>query len=724
MGVVVQHLQPPPPAPSQDRLRGQTRKLNSPGSAPVRRDQEVPPPPKPRRGRGWPLAASGAPSLWARGSVAGRRAERGGLMGRRRGRGRRGREQEAAPRPPSGRVASTGGSSAASKRSAAAMGYTRDRFALRMAPAGGRRAPAIHRGYYVRAQAVEHCVRAFLLSTQGCPLRQIISLGAGFDSLFFFLKSEGLLCHTVVFEVDFPDVARPKAALIRGTEELITLVGNDASAQALGATAFSGEDYRLLGVDLSELPRLEEALHRAGLDPKVPTMLLAEVVLTYMAVERSDALAQRTRFLQRGWTQCSIVNMNEFYSHIVLGEERQRIQALEPFDEFEEWHLKCSHYFILVASKGETPAPNLLFPGLEASLTHSLPCFAGTLAASACAPVSGLRRYGHRSVIIAPDVILTTGGFGDHGGRHCRLTELHALIKQKDGWQGSRVTLAEPGEAWDGRLFHSLTLLQAGWAVVFGGRRSPVRPALEVCCLRVLESASASASGTLRVELTRLLPVEELPLPRWRHTATTVVHQGEAYLFVYGGCCSRQAVLADWCFLRLKEEGELSCQQIPVDGPVPAGRHSHSACGWAGGVLIAGGLDAAEQPLGTILFLRPAGKGFQWHSVETHPPVTPRYSHTAHVHRGRLLLVGGVWFHAPAVPGVTVIDLATGLTAEYCIDTASLEWPLMLHNHSSVFLPDEEELLLLGGGGNCFSFGTHLNCHPVRLALASMWSEP
>nr|XP_034970871.1 tRNA wybutosine-synthesizing protein 4 [Zootoca vivipara] len=654
------------------------------------------------------------------------------------------------------------------------MGYTRDRFALRMAPAGGRRAPIIHRGYYVRAQAVEHCVRAFLLSTHGCPLRQIISLGAGFDSLFFFLKSKGLLCHTVVFEVDFPDVACPKAALIRGTEELITLVGNDASGQTLGAAAFSGEDYRLLGVDLSELPRLEEALHRAGLDPKVPTMLLAEVVLTYMEVERSDALiqwaaghflhvwfilyeqihpedpfgrvmqnhfsrlnshlrslaqypnckAQRSRFLQRGWTECSIVNMNEFYRHVVLGEERQRIQALEPFDEFEEWHLKCSHYFILVASKGETPSPNLLFPGLEAPLTRSLPCFAGTVAASACAPVSGLRRYGHRSVIIAPHVILTIGGFGDHGGRHCRLTELHALIKQKDAWQESSVTLAEPGDAWDGRLFHSLTLLQAGWAVVFGGRRSPVKPALEVHCLRVLESASASASSPLRVELTRLLPPQDLPLPRWRHTATKVVHQGEAYLFVYGGCCSRQAVLADWCFLHLKEEGKISCQQIPVDGPVPAGRHSHSACGWAGGVLITGGLDAAEQPLGTILFLRPAGKGFQWHSVETHPPISPRYSHTAHVHRGRLLLVGGVWFHAPSVPGVTVIDLATGLTAEYCIDTASLEWPLMLHNHSSVFLPDEEELLLLGGGGNCFSFGTHLNFYPVRLALASIWSEP
>ncbi|XP_060130111.1 tRNA wybutosine-synthesizing protein 4 isoform X2 [Zootoca vivipara] len=658
---------------------------------------------------------------------------------------RRRREQEAAPpgaapppAPPSRQVLSTGGSSAASKRSAAAMGYTRDRFALRMAPAGGRRAPIIHRGYYVRAQAVEHCVRAFLLSTHGCPLRQIISLGAGFDSLFFFLKSKGLLCHTVVFEVDFPDVACPKAALIRGTEELITLVGNDASGQTLGAAAFSGEDYRLLGVDLSELPRLEEALHRAGLDPKVPTMLLAEVVLTYMEVERSDALIQWAagHFLHAWFILYEQIHPEDPFGRVMQNHFSRLNSHLRSLAQYpnckaqrsrflqREWHLKCSHYFILVASKGETPSPNLLFPGLEAPLTRSLPCFAGTVAASACAPVSGLRRYGHRSVIIAPHVILTIGGFGDHGGRHCRLTELHALIKQKDAWQESSVTLAEPGDAWDGRLFHSLTLLQAGWAVVFGGRRSPVKPALEVHCLRVLESASASASSPLRVELTRLLPPQDLPLPRWRHTATKVVHQGEAYLFVYGGCCSRQAVLADWCFLHLKEEGKISCQQIPVDGPVPAGRHSHSACGWAGGVLITGGLDAAEQPLGTILFLRPAGKGFQWHSVETHPPISPRYSHTAHVHRGRLLLVGGVWFHAPSVPGVTVIDLATGLTAEYCIDTASLEWPLMLHNHSSIFLPDEEELLLLGGGGNCFSFGTHLNFHPVRLALASIWSEP
>ncbi|KAH0625305.1 hypothetical protein JD844_033810 [Phrynosoma platyrhinos] len=37
---------------------------------------------------------------------------------------------------------------------------------------------------------------------------------------------------------------------------------------------------------------------------------------------------------------------------------------------------------------------------------------------------------------------------------------------------------------------------------------------------------------------------------------------------------------------------------------------------------------------------------------------TERYSHTAHVYRRKLLLVGGVWFHYPFVPGIVVVYLA------------------------------------------------------------------
>ena len=94
------------------------------------------------------------------------------------------------------------------------------------------------------------------------------------------------------------------------------------------------------------------------------------------------------------------------------------------------------------------------------------------------------------------------------------------------------------------------------------------------------------------------------------------------------------------------------------------------------------------------------------------------------MHDEKLMLVGGVWFHSLCVPGITVIDLMTGLCVDYTINAECLEWPLMLHNHSSVFLPDEKELLLIGGGGNCFSFGTHLNPNPISLNLSSVLSSP
>lgn len=54
-----------------------------------------------------------------------------------------------------------------------------------------------------------------------------------------------------------------------------------------GVVTFSGKDYKLLGVDLSELSQLERALEEAGLDPEITTLFIAEVVLTYMENSRS-----------------------------------------------------------------------------------------------------------------------------------------------------------------------------------------------------------------------------------------------------------------------------------------------------------------------------------------------------------------------------------------------------------------------------------------------------
>eukprot|EP00448_Togula_jolla_P030924 CAMPEP_0170640266 /NCGR_PEP_ID=MMETSP0224-20130122/40128_1 /TAXON_ID=285029 /ORGANISM="Togula jolla, Strain CCCM 725" /LENGTH=59 /DNA_ID=CAMNT_0010970751 /DNA_START=1 /DNA_END=177 /DNA_ORIENTATION=+ len=37
--------------------------------------------------------------------------------------------------------------------------------------------------------------------------------------------------------------------------------------------------------------------------------------------------------------------------------ELQRLGNLEPFDEFEEWHLKCAHYVLVCGSSPGFEAP-------------------------------------------------------------------------------------------------------------------------------------------------------------------------------------------------------------------------------------------------------------------------------------------------------------------------------------------------------------------------------
>ena len=54
----------------------------------------------------------------------------------------------------------------------------------------------------------------------------------------------------------------------------------------------------------------------------------------------------------QGWECVAASDMNYFYNVVVLEDERNRVEMLEPFDEFEEWHLKCAHYVLLTAFSG------------------------------------------------------------------------------------------------------------------------------------------------------------------------------------------------------------------------------------------------------------------------------------------------------------------------------------------------------------------------------------
>ncbi|XP_037690087.1 tRNA wybutosine-synthesizing protein 4 [Choloepus didactylus] len=672
-----------------------------------------------------------------------------------------------------GAVQNTNDSSALSKSSLAARGYVHDAFAALLVPGTARRAPLIHRGYYVRARAVRHCVRAFLeltCASPEAPRAQILSLGAGSDSLYFRLKTAGRLARAAVWEVDFPDVARRKAQRIRDTPELCALTGPFQRVDPESALCFESLDFHILGLDLRQLQRLDDALAAAGLDAAAPTLLLAEAVLTYLEPESAAALiawaarrfpnalfviyeqmrprdafgqfmqqhfrqlnsplhgldkfpdveAQRRRFLQAGWAACSAVDMNEFYHRFLSAEERRRMENLEPFDEFEEWHLKCAHYFILAASRGDALSQIMVFPPSEVFLWVDPASPSGLIPAKVITSDSrgpAFKRYGHASALLSPGIILSAGGFGEQDGRHCRVSKFHLLSRYHDfGWKSSQIW--GTGDQWDGRLYHTMTRLSDTQVVVLGGRLSPLTPALGILQLHFCFcKREDSSTEDLRVTIIKASPEKDCSLSCWRHSTTEVSYQNQKYLFVYGGRSVVEPVLSDWHFLHV---GTMTWVRIPVEGDVPEARHSHSACSWQGGALIAGGLGASEEPLSSILFLKPVSCGFLWESMDTQPPITPRYSHTAHVLNGKLLLVGGVWIHSSSVPGVTVIDLTTRLSTEYQIDTTCVPWPLMLHNHTSILLPEEQKLLLLGGGGNCFSFGTYFNPHTVTLELSSL----
>ncbi|XP_062861714.1 tRNA wybutosine-synthesizing protein 4 isoform X2 [Trichomycterus rosablanca] len=599
-------------------------------------------------------------------------------------------------------VQGTNDSSVVSKVSAAAQGYFKDELLQHFVSKVSRRTALINRGYYVRWKAVDHCVKQFLCATNTCARRQILSLGAGFDSLYFRLHAEEALQNVIIFEVDFPDVARRKAALINGSNLLKATISDWDHLAQTGPAYVSSVHYKLLGVDLRKEKELEDVLHRAGLHWNCPTLVLSEVVLTYMETQWCVPTLD--------WEECVCMDMNQFFFSLLTDDERERVEKLEPFDEFEEWHQKCSHYFILTASNGsltrqalltlpsETPIPLIKLTLDQYSMSVQL------MTESQCVEAVGMA-----SSMLEPRLLLLTGGCGRQG----RNSTAMLLMREHAGW---RHAVIEPEGQKCVRLYHTMTSVPGGGAVILGGRTSPLNPIDSI--LKVTCSLRDKHNPKVLVSINEMVCTGPAPIPRWRHTATLLIFEDRNYLFVFGGRTERELVLGDSHFLSLEDQHWVN---IPLEGCFPKPRHSHSACPYKGGLVMFGGLGKGGVPLGDIFLLKPTCIGFCWERLHVHPALVPRYSHTAHVIGENLVVVGGVWLQSAGVPGVAIINLISRNSVEISIDTSSVPWPLMLHSFCSELLDSEgTEVVLIGGGGSCFSFGTHFNAQPVTLDLSPM----
>ena len=137
--------------------------------------------------------------------------------------------------------------------------------------------------------------------------------------------------------------------------------------------------------------------------------------------------------------------MDTFYRDYLPDEEHIRVEHLEPFDEYEEFSLKCSHYFICVATRGSCCDMSKNMNAAKEvkekddAQVEKTPLKISTLTKSADIDktnpyqrvnengsvyhsnrIDSIQVFGHAACRLTDDTVVVTGGFGEVKRKHTR----------------------------------------------------------------------------------------------------------------------------------------------------------------------------------------------------------------------------------------------------------------------------------------------------------------
>lgn len=416
---------------------------------------------------------------------------------------------------------------------------------------------------------------------------------------------------------------------------------------------------------------------------------------------------QRARFLERGWKHVGCRSLWEIWADndFLTTQERRDLDLVESFDEWEEFALFTSHYFLLLATNTVVepreifdPAPNTTSPGPEVtSSPNSTAVYTPTFQAY---PQSlGQRRYAAGFLSYKEDAVYVHGGHGARG----RLDNYDLYLTDKLD-EGSHVSARISYPIKLELMCHTITRLSSGKSLLAGGRSSPDKIHSE-CFIQ---------------KVNKWNKVQDLPFPLYRHAAVTVdipcsegICEG---VLIYGGRMPSNEV-SDRFLLWNYETG---WTLLEAGGDVPPARFG-AALGTTGLGTPSGILTGGLGEGGTIL-----QDFWEWRIEFCDNPVIICRNRTGDlsmstVQRGalsrfgaqlvkqadQLVLVGGVGILLLTEQD-EILTIKNLSIRRLPMSTSPLSPRPMLIGHT-VVCTKQDSILITGGGAVCFSFGTWWN---------------
>ena len=424
---------------------------------------------------------------------------------------------------------------------------------------------------------------------------------------------------------------------------------------------------------------------------------------------------QERRFLKARWSSVTARSLWDLWGDDLFlpSERRLALNGVEPFDEWEEFVLFASHYFLLLAanrSSSTGPSPllpqplrdpdSLMFlkPPSEIPVTLNCESF----------PNPHRRRFGAL-------ISLSPNSFGHHGGLgvQTRLSKTDVYVLPEMGSSNSITTSSweencKKLESIGPRMCHTITSDRLDFFVT-GGRASPDH---------AFQDCWSSSRGYWQ-------RMADLPTPLFRHCATTVAvedisHPTDKALLIYGGKTGSGHVSDQWLLWR----SGIGWITIPVTGGCLAPRFGAvmQDTGFRRGILLGGMTND-----GRIL-----SEAYEWtisgDALVLHISLSPmRFSGpNVHLALGRMgasltdsmfgiLLVGGVVSSTLIPQSMDIVRLLRETSDND--QRSSWKWspvhvrtsgqrPLLVGHNAYA---SSDSVAICGGGAVCFSFGTFWN---------------